>query len=173
MATIEGGRSALAGMAERGDVLDAVDRLLQQAAEGHGGALYVEGPAGLGKTTLLGCAMSTAGSWFGIGVGRGDQVESVLPFGLICQALRQIPGAWSSASCIAAAGDSPIPGRGQPVLHSRVSREVPVETVDHALAVCAGNPLLIEQVALELSQSGRIPNGSGLVRSLQRRHCTR
>lgn len=249
MATIGGGRPALAGIAERGDVLDAVDRLLQEAAEGRGGALFVEGPAGLGKTTLLGYAMSTAGSRFGIGIGRGDQVESVLPFGLICQALKQFPGAWSPASGIAADGgdvqaadispqsrfygilralreaavgplllalddlhwsdpDSltavhlicrrlaglpvalvatarPWPDRAlasardlaaqgladiqrlaplsaaaaRTLLHSRVSREVPVAAVDHAVAVCAGNPLLVEQVALELSRNGRMPNG--------------
>src|SRR6185312_15648911 len=89
MATTGGHGRARTGMAERGDVLSAVGRLLDDASEGRGGALFVVGPAGLGKTTILEHAITMARPRFAVGVGRGDQVEAVLPFGLIGQALDQ------------------------------------------------------------------------------------
>jgi AAA ATPase domain len=90
MARTGGYRRANAGMAERGDVLDALERLLDDARKGRGGALFVVGPAGLGKTTVLEHAITVAKPQFAVGVGRGDQVEAVLPFGLIGQALDQL-----------------------------------------------------------------------------------
>ncbi len=78
------------GMAERGDVLGALERLLDEAGAGRGGALFIVGPAGLGKTTVLEHAITVAKSQFAVGVGRGDQMEAVLPFGLIGQALDQL-----------------------------------------------------------------------------------
>jgi tetratricopeptide (TPR) repeat protein len=77
-------------MAERGDVLDALERLLDDAREGRGGALFVVGPAGLGKTTVLEHAITMAKPHFAVGVGRGDEVAAVLPFSLISQALNQL-----------------------------------------------------------------------------------
>jgi AAA ATPase-like protein len=90
MVTAGGRGRATTGMAERGDVLGALDRLINDAYQGRGGALFIVGPAGLGKTTLLEHAITVAKSQFMVGVGRGDQVESVLPFGLIGQALDQL-----------------------------------------------------------------------------------
>ncbi|MGH2844331.1 MAG: AAA family ATPase [Solirubrobacteraceae bacterium] len=85
-----GCRQATTGMAERGDVLDAVERLLADARAGRGGALFVVGAAGLGKTTVLEHAITVAKPWCAVGIGRGDQVEAMLPFGLISQALTQL-----------------------------------------------------------------------------------
>ncbi|HEX6401627.1 MAG TPA: ATP-binding protein [Pseudonocardiaceae bacterium] len=76
-------------MAERDDVLGALEWLLDNVGDGRGGALFVVGPAGLGKTTVLEYAITLAKPRFAIGVGRGDRVEAVLPFGLIGQALGQ------------------------------------------------------------------------------------
>ncbi|MGH3865022.1 MAG: helix-turn-helix transcriptional regulator [Pseudonocardiaceae bacterium] len=90
MARTGGSRQATAGMAERDDVLDALERLLDNARAGRGGALFVVGPAGLGKTTVLEHAITVAKPRFAVGIGRGDQVEAVLPFGLIGQALDQL-----------------------------------------------------------------------------------
>jgi pentatricopeptide repeat protein len=87
MAATRGYQRTTNGMAERSDVLDALERLLESACEGRGGALFIVGPAGLGKTTVLEHAITAARSQFTVGVGRGDQVEAVLPFGLIGQAL--------------------------------------------------------------------------------------
>jgi DNA-binding CsgD family transcriptional regulator len=89
------------GMAERGHALAAVDRLLANACEGRGGALFVIGAAGLGKTTLLEHAVTVAKPRFVVGVGRGDQVEALLPFGLISQALDQLIGEESPGNGIA------------------------------------------------------------------------
>src|SRR5947209_2006818 len=90
MATAGEQRRATTVIVERGDVLGALERLLNDACQGRGGALFVVGPAGLGKTTLIEHAISVARSRFVVGVGRGDQVEAVLPFGLIGQALNQL-----------------------------------------------------------------------------------
>ncbi|MGH3774109.1 MAG: helix-turn-helix transcriptional regulator [Pseudonocardiaceae bacterium] len=85
-----GGCRRATGMAERGDVLDALERLLGDARKGRGGALFVVGTAGLGKTTVLEHAITVATPQFAVGLGRGDQVEARLPFGLIGQALDQL-----------------------------------------------------------------------------------
>ncbi len=100
-----GGCRQTTGMAERGDVLDALERLLDDAAKGRGGALFVVGTAGLGKTTVLEHAITVARPRFAVGVGRGDQVEAMLPFGLIGQALDQlldgnVPGAGKALDAV-------------------------------------------------------------------------
>ncbi|MBV9649469.1 MAG: AAA family ATPase [Pseudonocardiales bacterium] len=88
--TAAGQRSASPAMTERGDVVAAVERLLANAYKGRGGSLFVIGSAGLGKTTILEHAIAMAKSRFKVGIGRGDQVEAMLPFGLIGQALDQL-----------------------------------------------------------------------------------
>jgi hypothetical protein len=92
MAAMAGHERASPGMTERGDVVRALERLLANACQGRGGALFVIAPAGLGKTTVLEHAIAAAKPRFAVGVGRGDQVEAVLPFGLIGQALDQLLG---------------------------------------------------------------------------------
>jgi AAA ATPase domain len=234
------------GMAERGDVLNALKRLLDDACGGRGGALFVVGPAGLGKTTVLEHAISVARAQFAIGVGRGDQVEAALPFGLIGQALDQLlagklPGGsmaldadggetadlsvqarfygilrgireaavsplllalddlhWSdpdsltviplicrrlaslpvaliatarpwpteavtSAQDLAAQGLAEIQPLAplstaavRELLCSRMGGQVPATVVDQAIDLCGGNPLLVEQVAMELRRSGTL-----------------
>lgn len=91
VAKAEHGRASL-GMTERGDVATSLERLLANARAGRGGALFVIAPAGLGKTTVLEHAIAMARPQFVVGVGRGDQVEAMLPFGLIGQALDQLLG---------------------------------------------------------------------------------
>lgn len=249
MARTGGYRRANAGMAERGDVLDALERLLDDARKGRGGALFVVGPAGLGKTTVLEHAITAAKPQFAVGVGRGDQVEAVLPFGLIGQALDQLLDGklpddgvaldadggeaadisaqarfygilrgvreaavspllvalddlhWSdpdsltvihlicrrlaslpvaliatvrpwpaealtSAQDLAAQGLAEIEqlaplstAAARELLCSRVSKQVPATVVDQAIDLCGGNPLLVEQVAVELRRSGRLSEG--------------
>ncbi|MGH3701965.1 MAG: ATP-binding protein [Pseudonocardiaceae bacterium] len=236
-------------IAERGDALGALERLLADAYEGRGGALFVVGAAGLGKTTLLEHAITVAKPRFAVGVGRGDQVEALLPFGLIGQALDpllqgRLPGGsmaldadggeaaeisaqarfygilrgvreaatrpvlvalddlhWSdpdsltvihlicrrlaalpvaliattrpwpteaviSAQDLAAQGLARIESlaplsttTARKLLRSRVYGQVPAEVVDQALELCGGNPLLVEQVALELRRSGKLSEG--------------
>ena len=236
-------------MAERGDVLAALERLLDDAREGRGGALFVVGSAGLGKTTVLDYALTVAKPRFAVGVGRGDRVEAVLPFGLIGQALNELRESELSSGSMAldsgggeavdispqarfydilrevrAAASSPLllaiddlhwsdpdsltaihlicrrltslpvaliatarpwpaeasssardlatqglarvislaplsPTAVREMLLTRVSDAVPAMVVDQAVDMCSGNPLLVEQVAIELRRSGKLTQG--------------
>jgi hypothetical protein len=229
--------------------LGAVERLLDGAYGGRGGALFVVGPAGLGKSAVLEHAITVAKDRFAVGVGCGDQVKAMLPFGLIGQALDPLfngkllggsmaldadggetadmsPQArvygilrgvreaavrpllvalddlhWSdpdsltvihlicrrlaalpvaliattrpwpaeavtSAQDLAAQGLAKIAplaplstAAARELLCSRVRGKLPTEVVDQAIELCGGNPLLVEQVALQLSRSGRFEEG--------------
>jgi DNA-binding CsgD family transcriptional regulator len=79
-------------MLERDGVLAAVRGLLRDAVGGRGGALFVVGEAGLGKTTVLQYATAVAADRFATGIGRADVAEAALPFGLIGQALDPLLG---------------------------------------------------------------------------------
>jgi DNA-binding CsgD family transcriptional regulator len=74
-------------MVERDVVLAAVRALAGDALAGRGGALFVVGEAGLGKTTVLEYAVAAARGRFTVGVGQADVAEAALPFGLIGQAV--------------------------------------------------------------------------------------
>lgn len=80
-------------MLEREAVTNAIGEVVRQARARHGGALFIIGEAGLGKTTLLDFACETAAPAARIGVGRGDVMEAGLPFGLMSQAVEHIGGA--------------------------------------------------------------------------------
>jgi DNA-binding CsgD family transcriptional regulator len=79
-----------AGLLERERVLAAIERRLDQAAGGRGGALLLVGEAGLGKTTMLEAAIEQGGRRFRVGVGRADALEARLPFGILAQALSRL-----------------------------------------------------------------------------------
>ena len=79
-------------MVERDAVMAAVGGLMGEALEGRGGALFVVGEAGLGKTTVLEHAVTAARDRFKVGIGRADVAEAALPFGLISQALEALLG---------------------------------------------------------------------------------
>jgi len=72
---------------EREGVMAAVTDLVEGARAGRGGALFVVGEAGLGKTTCLGRAAALAGSVARVGWGGGDVMEASLPFGVLTSAL--------------------------------------------------------------------------------------
>jgi DNA-binding CsgD family transcriptional regulator len=77
-------------MVERDAVMAAVRGLIGDALQGRGGALFVAGEAGLGKTTVLEHAVTSARGRFKVGIGRADVAEAALPFGLINQALEAL-----------------------------------------------------------------------------------
>ena len=79
-------------MAERDEVLDAVRTVTGAALEGRGGAFFVAGEAGLGKTTVLEHAVAITPGRFKVGIGRADVAEAALPFGVIGQALAALLG---------------------------------------------------------------------------------
>ena len=80
-------------MWEREAVTAATARLLRRVrVERQGGALFVIGEAGLGKTAVVEQASRLAGPDFKIGFARGDPMESMLVFGLLSQSVDGLGG---------------------------------------------------------------------------------
>jgi DNA-binding CsgD family transcriptional regulator len=77
---------------ERGGVIEVVAELLDSARAGRGGLLFVEGEAGLGKSSILESAMQMAHPDLRVGLGQGDAMEMSLPFGVLGQALATLGG---------------------------------------------------------------------------------
>ena len=77
---------------ERETARAAVTRLISGARAGRGGALFVVGEAGLGKTTVLDEARRLACPGVRIGWGCGDVMEASLPFGLFAAVLDTVNG---------------------------------------------------------------------------------
>ena len=77
---------------ERREVSELVADVLASARRGRGGMLFVEGEAGLGKTTILDAAAGLAVPEFLVGLGQGDAMEASLPFGVLDQAFAAIGG---------------------------------------------------------------------------------
>src|SRR6266700_4695845 len=96
-------------MVERDAVMAAVRGLIGDALEGRGGALFVAGEAGLGKTTVLEHAATIARGRFKTGIGRADVAEAALPFGLISQALEALLDGPAGLTDPAGRGSAPAP----------------------------------------------------------------
>jgi DNA-binding CsgD family transcriptional regulator len=77
---------------ERRGVSDVVAALLESARAGRGGVLFVEGDAGLGKSSILESAKQLAQPDLRVGLGQGDAMEAALPFGVLDQALATLGG---------------------------------------------------------------------------------
>jgi DNA-binding CsgD family transcriptional regulator/tetratricopeptide (TPR) repeat protein len=77
---------------ERGGVSELVAEVLDAARAGRGGALFVEGEAGLGKSSILSAARSLAEPDLLVGLGQGDAMETSVPFAVLDQALATIGG---------------------------------------------------------------------------------
>jgi len=67
---------------ERANVLESVDGVLHRARARRGGALFVIGEAGLGKTAVLEHARARAATDMDVGFGRGEIMEQVVAFGV-------------------------------------------------------------------------------------------
>ncbi|MGH3702446.1 MAG: AAA family ATPase [Pseudonocardiaceae bacterium] len=72
---------------ERKAVLAAIASLVEGVRAGRGGALFLVGEAGLGKTTCLAQAAVLASPAVRVGLGQGDVMEASLPFGVFTSAL--------------------------------------------------------------------------------------
>jgi hypothetical protein len=71
---------------ERERELERIGRRLQRARQGYGGALVVEGPAGIGKTVLLAAGRVAAqGEGFRVLRARGAELEREYAFGVVRQ----------------------------------------------------------------------------------------
>jgi DNA-binding CsgD family transcriptional regulator len=77
---------------ERTGVSEVVAELLESARAGRGGVLFVEGDAGLGKSSILDRARELASPGLRVGLGQGDAMETSLPFGVLDQALAALDG---------------------------------------------------------------------------------
>ena len=77
----------MAPLVERELELETVERLLGDARAGSGGGLVFEGPAGIGKSSLLAAAQTAAGSDLRVLSARGGDLERDLPFGIVRQLL--------------------------------------------------------------------------------------
>jgi DNA-binding CsgD family transcriptional regulator len=81
---------------ERDRELARIGQCLKRAQEGHGGAIVVEGPAGIGKTVLLAAARDLAeGDGFRWLRARGAELELEFPFGVVRQLLEPMLAAAS------------------------------------------------------------------------------
>jgi DNA-binding CsgD family transcriptional regulator len=72
---------------ERELELETVERLLAAADAGSGGAVVFEGPAGIGKSSLLASARTAAAAEMRVLSARGGELERELPFGIVRQLL--------------------------------------------------------------------------------------
>jgi DNA-binding CsgD family transcriptional regulator/Flp pilus assembly protein TadD len=79
-------KAQLAPLVEREHELEAVERLLAGARAGSGGVVVFEGPAGIGKSSLLTAARNAAGELRVLSA-RGSELEGDLPFGIVRQLL--------------------------------------------------------------------------------------
>jgi predicted ATPase len=67
----------------------ALNRALDQAASGRLAVVLAEGEAGIGTTRLLAETLTTArGRGMRVAAGRGGELESARPFGVIAEALQ-------------------------------------------------------------------------------------
>jgi DNA-binding CsgD family transcriptional regulator/tetratricopeptide (TPR) repeat protein len=68
----------------------ASSRLLEAAREGRGGALFVIGELGLGKTAVLEASVALARDRMRVVTGQGDPMETSFPLGLMLQAFEAL-----------------------------------------------------------------------------------
>ena len=80
----------LAPLVERELELETVELLLAGARAGSGGGLVFEGPAGIGKSSLLAATRTAAGSELRVLSARGGELERDLPFGIVRQLLEPV-----------------------------------------------------------------------------------
>jgi DNA-binding CsgD family transcriptional regulator/Flp pilus assembly protein TadD len=80
----------LAPLVERELELEALEALLASARAGSGGAVVFEGPAGIGKSSLLAAAQTAAAEDLRVVSARGGELERELPFGVVRQLLEPV-----------------------------------------------------------------------------------
>jgi DNA-binding CsgD family transcriptional regulator len=77
---------------ERTAERDALAGLIASARAGHGAALLIEGPAGIGKTRLIREATLLGGERCRLLLGRGSELERDFPFGVVRQLFEPVLG---------------------------------------------------------------------------------
>ena len=137
---------------ERAALLKHLVGVLERAAGGNGGAAFLRGPAGVGKTTVLEQVAVLAAS-LGVEVARaaGAAPEVVLPFGVVAELLGPRVGS---------------PGRGSPA-ESRAATWV--AALDVVVERSAGRPLVLLVDDLHWADADSIELLGFLARRLARR----
>jgi predicted ATPase len=80
------GAAATEPLLERSEELAQIESALAEAREGRGRFLVIEGPAGIGKTALLGAARAAAAeSGMRVLRSRGTELERDFAFGVVRQ----------------------------------------------------------------------------------------
>ncbi|MGS0685601.1 BTAD domain-containing putative transcriptional regulator [Nakamurella sp. GG22] len=98
--------AAPTGIVERAADLAAIDRVLSSGTDGDGRVVLIEGPAGIGKTSLLREVRSRAGS-ARVLAARGSQLEREYGFGVVRQLFEPLVAGGSQDAIFAgAAGPS-------------------------------------------------------------------
>src|SRR6266542_5375030 len=67
-----------------------LERLLATVRAGSGGAVVFEGPAGIGKSSLLAATQAAAAAELRVLSARGGELERELPFGIVRQLLEPV-----------------------------------------------------------------------------------
>lgn len=127
-------------MWERDGVNASVAELLDAARAGRGGVLFVEGEAGLGKSSVLDGARAFAQPDLRVGLGRGDAMETALPFGVLDQALAALGGPALAAG--------PVPATSRPEQLYRLLRWL--ESVEQGVLIALDDVHWADSDSLEL-----------------------
>jgi DNA-binding CsgD family transcriptional regulator len=137
---------------ERDRELERIGRCLQRAQQGHGGALILEGPAGIGKTVLLAAGREAAeGDGFRVLRGRGAELEQEFAFGVVRQLFEPVlAGASQQERTGLLDGPPGVAARllGLPGLSAAVAAVAPVAP-DPSFAVLHGLYWLCANLAAE------------------------
>jgi DNA-binding CsgD family transcriptional regulator len=119
--------TSAAGLVGRGDELAQLARALAAASAGAGTTVLVDGPAGVGKTSLLAAARGHgAAAGMRVLAGRGSPLEHEFAMGVVRQCfaavVRDVPGALRGAAARARSvvADAPggLPGAPEELLHA-------------------------------------------------------
>src|SRR5436309_7623056 len=115
---------------ERERELERIRRRLRLAREGRGGALVVEGPAGIGKTAMLRAAREVAeGEGFRVLRARGAELEREFAFGVVRQLVEPLLAEASDAERTALLEGPPGIAAGLlglPQAHGAIGEAAPV-----------------------------------------------
>lgn len=85
---------------EREQQLHAGGTLIAGARKGHGGALFLFGEAGIGKTAVLDEICRRSGPGMLVATGRCDPMEISLPYGLLAQLVASLGGGYEIPSTL-------------------------------------------------------------------------
>jgi DNA-binding CsgD family transcriptional regulator len=106
--------TATPDLLERDAELAALDRLVAEAADGRGRLVLIEGPAGIGKSGLLGGLRRRAGEEARVLAARASELEREFAFGVVRQLFESVVAERPDAALGGAAAPAAAVFAGQP-----------------------------------------------------------